>query len=183
MTSHKHKQFLQFHRSSLLQCDDGRSLLITQDRQQTDWGQQSMHIHLLYKIQMTIGLSFCVIMCSSNAPKTILAHPVLRRFYLGPSCLTTKFYQTIVWVCDYVFFCFLQRWSLTPSPLPTHMQKFIRSLNAVLQYVDGDIKLFKWSIPGLLLFFCFIFLHQDRLTNGVIMFSRYPFVRPSVRLT
>ena len=28
---------------------------------------------------------------------------------------------------------------------------------------------------------CFIFLHQDRLTGGVIMFSRCPLVRPSVR--
>jgi len=93
MTLHKHKQFLQFHRSSLLQCDDGRSLLITQDGQQTDWGLQSMHICNLICDVDRLSTSLYA------AVKLLKQFPILHRFCLGPSRLTTNFYQTAVWQC------------------------------------------------------------------------------------
>ena len=123
MTFHKHEQFLQFHRPSLLQCDDGRSLLITQDRQQTDdrrtevSNQRTFVYCIKYRWQLDrLSASSCaaVMLLNNFGP------PVLRRFYLGPSCLTTKFYQTIVWVCD----CFLLFFTTVKfDPIPTTVTK------------------------------------------------------------
>ena len=56
-------------------------------------------INAYLQFHMWCGSPFYVTIRSSRAPKTISAHPVLHRFCLGPSRLTTNFYQTAVWQC------------------------------------------------------------------------------------
>ena len=89
MTSHKHEQSLQFHTSSLLQCDDGRSLLITQDGQQTDDRRTEISNQCIFNY-LICGSPFYVMIRSSKAPRTILAHPVLHRFFVLGLCYNHK---------------------------------------------------------------------------------------------
>ena len=111
----------------------------------------------------------------------MFAHPVLRRFCFWLYRLTAMLYQThmVVWQClKHEYTSLRRRVKFDPSLCQKLPNRSSPNFVHVWNFLPICVKL---RIPGSRLFCPFIFLHQDRLTGGVIMFTRCPSVRPSVR--
>ena len=84
--------------------------------------------------------------------------------YFAVNSSTTTDWQVKALRSHHVFFVFvLQRWNLTPSPLPTHMQTFMRSLYA-------QINVF-FSIPQCL--WCYKVVLIEHMPGSRLLFSLY----------
>jgi len=87
--------------------------------------------------------------------------------------------HTVVWQCfKHEYTSLRRRVKFDPSLCQKLPNRSSPNFVHVWNFLPICVKL---RIPGSRLFCPFIFLHQDRLTGGVIMFSRCPSVRPSVR--